>query len=771
MSECANFAAKQAKSRIGSLLTYKTMSELAPLISDLGIILIVAGCVTILFKWLNQPVILGYIVAGFLTGPALNFFPHVTDTENIQTWADIGVIFLLFSMGLEFSFRKLLNVGLSAVIATLVKVGSMMFLGYIAGMAMGFTHISSLFLGGMLSMASTAIVFKAFNDMNLLQQKFTGIVMGILVMEDLVGVVMLVMLSTLAASQHFEGSALVGSLFKLIAFLVFWSALGIYVLPTVLKKFRRFLSDEILLLVSLGLCLLMVMIAVQAGFSSALGAFVMGSLLAETIESERITQVVQPVKDLFAAIFFVSVGMMIDPAVIAEYIVPILILTLLVLCGQTIFGFLGVLLSGQSLKVAVHAGFSLAQVGEFSFIIASLGVSLNVTDSHLYPIIVAVSVITTFFTPYMIRLADPACNLLEKYLPNWIRQMLARYASGSMSMHHQNDWNKLLKSMFLGTSVYLIICIVFIVLFFSQVYPFIQEKLPGIYGNLLGAVIVFSVISPLLWVVISKKNHSPEFRRLWSDNRFNRGALVSLVIVKVIICAAIVMSLVVRLFNVASGVGLIIAIAIIASFYFSKRLRKQSQMIEERFSANFNGSEEKTDADNPVKSQLEGSEMLSNLHMADFTISPESDDIGKTLKEIAPRTRYRVNVISIQRGGNRIDVPQAGEAIYPYDKVTAVGTDDDLNAFREALSSKKKAEAGHVSDTSADMNIKNILLAEDSPAVNRAIRDINPEGLIILGIERNNEIIMNPSPDIIFRPDDVVWMVGKSGMEEKFCTR
>ncbi len=747
------------------------MAELAPLISDLGIILIVAGCVTILFKWLKQPVILGYIVAGFLTGPAFNFLPNVTDTTNIQTWADIGVIFLLFSMGLEFSFRKLLNVGLSAVIATLTKVGSMMFLGYIAGIAMGFTHISSLFLGGMLSMASTAIVFKAFNDMNLLQQKFAGIVMGILVIEDLVGVVMLVMLSTLAASQHFEGTALMGSLLKLIAFLVFWSALGIYLLPTLLKKFRRFISDEILLVVSLGLCLMMVMIAVGAGFSSALGAFVMGSLLAETIESERINQVVQPVKDLFAAVFFVSVGMMIDPVVIAEYVVPILILTLLVLCGQTLFGIIGVLLSGQTLKVAVHAGFSLAQVGEFSFIIASLGVSLNVTDSNLYPIIVAVSVITTFFTPYMIRLSGPVCNMLEKYLPKWMLQMLARYTAGSMSVHHQNDWNRLLKGMFMGASIYLIICFVFIALFFSQIHPFIQEKLPGIYGNLLSAVIVFSVISPLLWAVISKKNHSPEFRRLWSDNRFNRGALVSLVIVKVIICSAIVMGLVVRLFNVASGVGLVIAVAIIASFYFSKRLRKQSQMIEERFSTNFNGSDEKPDANSYVKSQLEGSEMLSNLHMADFTVSPESDDIGKTLKELAPRTRYRVNVISIQRGESRIDVPKAGEAVYPYDKITVVGTDDDLNAFREALNSRKKAETENLSDTASSMNIKNVLLDENSPAVNRAIRDISPEGLIILGIERDNGIIMNPSPDIVFRPDDIVWMVGKSGMEEKFYAR
>ena len=460
------------------------MSEIAPLISDLATILIVAGCVTILFRWLKQPVILGYIVAGLFTGPALSFFPTVSDTANIKIWADIGVIFLLFAMGLDFSFKKLLNVGLSAVMATLTIVCGMMFLGYTAGNLMGFSHISCIFLGGMLSMSSTAIVFKAFNDMNLLQQKFTGIVLGILVVEDLVAVVMLVILSTLAVSQHFEGGALAGSILKLGAFLIFWSVLGIYLLPTLLNKIRRFVTNEILLIASLGLCLLMVMIAVRAGFSSALGAFVMGSLLAETVEGEKISQVVQPVKDFFAAIFFVSVGMMIDPGVIWEYIVPILVLTLLVLVGQIFFATCGVLLSGQPLKIAMQSGFSLTQVGEFSFIIASLGVSLKVTDDFLYPVIVAVSVITTFLTPYMIRFSAPAYDWTEKHLPAGIKGILARYAAGSLSVRHQTDWNRLIRSMFGSVVVYLVICIAFIALFFSQAYPFkpfsrVPETLDG----------------------------------------------------------------------------------------------------------------------------------------------------------------------------------------------------------------------------------------------------------------------------------------------------
>ena len=392
------------------------MSEVAPLISDLAIILIIAGIVTVIFKWLKQPVILGYIVAGIMAGPSVSLVPTVSDPANIKIWADIGVIFLLFAMGLDFSFKKLINVGITAIVATVTIVCGMMFIGYTAGNAMGFSHMSSIFLGGMLSMSSTAIVFKAFNDMGLLQQKFTGIVLGILVIEDLVAVVMMVVLSTLAVGKHFEGKEMLESILKLAAFLIFWSALGIYLIPTLLKKIRRFTSNEILLITSLGLCLGMVMIATKAGFSAALGAFVMGSLLAETVEAEKIVHIVQPVKDLFASIFFVSVGMMIDPAMMWEYAVPILILTLLVLSGQVLFGSFGVLLSGQPLKIAIQSGFSLTQVGEFAFIIASLGVSLNVTDKYLYPVIVAVSVITTFLTPYMIRLSEPAYRFIDIHM-------------------------------------------------------------------------------------------------------------------------------------------------------------------------------------------------------------------------------------------------------------------------------------------------------------------------------------------------------------------
>ena len=319
------------------------MSAIAPLISDLAIILVAAGCSTLVFKGLRQPVILGYIVAGVLAGPSVSFIPTVSDASSIRVWADIGVIFLLFAMGLEFSFRKLLSVGGTAVTAAVTIVAGMMFVGYGTGMSLGFSHMSSIFLGGMLSMSSTAIVFKAFDDMGLRGQRFTGVVLGILVVEDLVGVVLMVLLSTLAVSKQFEGAEMLGSILKLGAFLIFWSLLGIYLIPTLLKRLQRLLNDETLLIVTLGLCLGMVMIAVKAGFSAALGAFVMGSLLAETVAAERITRLVEPVKNLFGAIFFVSVGMMIEPALLVRYAGPIVLLTVVVLAGQATFATLGVL--------------------------------------------------------------------------------------------------------------------------------------------------------------------------------------------------------------------------------------------------------------------------------------------------------------------------------------------------------------------------------------------------------------------------------------------
>ena len=741
------------------------MSEIAPLISDLAVILIAAGIITLIFKCLKQPVVLGDIVAGILAGPAVPYIPTVSDPTNIKIWADIGVIFLLFAMGLEFSFKKLMTVGGTAVIASITIVSGMMFLGYTAGNALGFSHLSSIFLGGMLSMSSTAIVFKAFDDMGLRGQKFTGVVLGVLVVEDLVAVVLMVLLSTLAVSKQVEGMEMLESILKLGAFLIFWSLLGIYLIPSFLKKIKPFLNDETLLIIALGFCLGMVMIAAKAGFSSALGAFVMGSLLAETIEAEKIEKLVKPVKDLFAAIFFVSVGMMIQPDLLIEYLVPICILTILVIIGQIFFESLGVLLSGQPLKIALQSGFSLTQIGEFAFIIASLGVSLKVTDDYLYPVIVAVSVVTTFLTPYMIRMATPVYQLIDNYLPSSIKLMLNRYSSGSNTVKHKSTWNKLLKSMLLDVILYTVLTIFSIIIFFTYVNPIIRENILGFKGALLSLSIILAIILPFLWAIIMKKNHSPEFLKLWNDSKFNRGPLVSLIAIKLLLCASILMPVIVHIFNVASGVGFIITLLILLMIILSKKLKKRSLSIEKRFIDNFNGKTTDSNIGSPLTDNIFKSLPFNDLHLMDFVVGQESSIVGRSLKEINFRQKYGINIVSIIRGERQINIPRGEERLYPFDKIIIVGTDEELDLFQEIIQKQDKEYRDQLAQSfNNNIKIEQFNIEPDSPLIGRSIQqsDIRDKNAcLILGIERDGKSMMNPPSQTVFKENDNVWVAGE----------
>ena len=741
------------------------MSEIAPLISDLVVILIAAGIITLIFKCLKQPVVLGYIVAGILAGPAVPYIPTVSDPTNIKIWADIGVIFLLFAMGLEFSFKKLMTVGGTAVIASITIVSGMMFLGYTAGNALGFSHLSSIFLGGMLSMSSTAIVFKAFDDMGLRGQKFTGVVLGVLVVEDLVAVVLMVLLSTLAVSKQVEGMEMLESILKLGAFLIFWSLLGIYLIPSFLKKIKPFLNDETLLIIALGFCLGMVMIAAKAGFSSALGAFVMGSLLAETIEAEKIEKLVKPVKDLFASKFFVSVGMMIQPDLLIEYLVPICILTILVIIGQIFFGSLGVLLSGQPLKIALQSGFSLTQIGEFAFIIASLGVSLKVTDDYLYPVIVAVSVVTTFLTPYMIRMATPVYQLIDNYLPSSIKLMLNRYSSGSNTVKHKSTWNKLLKSMLLDVILYTVLTIFSIIIFFTYVNPIIRENILGFKGALLSLSIILAIILPFLWAIIMKKNHSPEFLKLWNDSKFNRGPLVSLIAIKLLLCASILMPVIVHIFNVASGVGFIITLLILLMIILSKKLKKRSLSIEKRFIDNFNGKTTDSNIGSPLTDNILKSLPFNDLHLMDFVVGQESSIVGRSLKEINFRQKYGINIVSIIRGERQINIPRGEERLYPFDKIIIVGTDEELDLFQEIIQKQDKEYRDQLAQSfNNNIKIEQFNIEPDSPLIGRSIQqsDIRDKNAcLILGIERDGKSMMNPPSQTVFKENDNVWVAGE----------
>lgn len=741
------------------------MSHIPVLISDLAVILIVAGLVTILFKWLKQPVVLGYIVAGILAGPSIEELPSVSDVESIRIWADIGVIFLLFALGLDFSFKKLMKVGGTAVIGAITVVIGMMTTGYLTGISLGWSHMNSLFLGGMLSMSSTTIIFKAFDDMGLRNQRFAGVVFGILVVEDLFAVLLMVLLSTVAVSKHVEGMELLNSVVKLGIFLLFCFVIGIYLIPSFLKRAKCFLNDETLLIVSIGLCLGMVMIATKAGFSSALGAFVMGSILAETVEAEHIEHLVKPVKDLFGAIFFVSVGMLIDPHLLWEYKVPIAIITLTVMVGQICFASFGVLLSGQSLKIAIQSGFSLAQIGEFAFIIAGLGLTLNVTDQYLYPIVVAVSVITTFFTPYMIRLADPAYRLANRVIPDSWTKFLERYSSGSNTIKQKSAWNKLLKSLVRIVGTYTAVCLVLIFLWLQVVTPFIMTHISGMKGNILSFVAILAIISPMLRAIMMKKNHSAEFQQLWNDNKYNRGPLISLFILRIILCIGLVMIPVAKLLNAAVGIMLVIASALIILIIFSKRLKRQSILMERHFFSNLSARELEQERNAPINQRFANHLLERDLHLADFEVKQNSPSMGKSLKELNFRQKCNVNIVTIIRGNQRINIPGGDEVLYPFDKLVVVGADNDLEQFRNHIEEcYKESYAEHVNDKIEEVNMEQIIISEGSKLIGRSIIESgirDKAACLVIGIERGNTSYRNPAPSTVFQEGDIIWIVGE----------
>lgn len=741
------------------------MSHIPPLISDLAVILISAGLVTLLFKWLKQPVVLGYIVAGILAGPAVEEIPTVTDVESIRIWADIGVVFLLFALGLEFSFKKLMKVGGTAVIGAVTVVIGMMTAGYITGLSLGWGHMNSLFLGGMLSMSSTTIIFKAFDDMELRNQRFAGVVFGVLVVEDLFAVLLMVLLSTLAVSKHVEGMELLDSVVKLGVFLLFSFVVGIYLIPSFLKKARSFMNDETLLITSIGLCLGMVMIATKAGFSAALGAFIMGSILAETIEAENIEHLVKPVKNLFGAIFFVSVGMLIDPQLLWEYKLPILILTLVVMLGQICFATFGILLSGQSLKIALRSGFSLAQIGEFAFIIATLGLSLKVTDNFLYPIVVAVSVITTFFTPYMIRLAEPAYKVVSRIIPKpWMR-FLERYSSGSNTIRQKSTWNKLLKSLLRIVATYTSVTLVLIFIWIKVIAPLIIRELPGMRGNIISLVLILAIIAPMLRAIMMKKNHSEEYQQLWNDSKYNRGPLVSLIILRVLLCIGLVMLPVTQFLNIASGIMLAVAAAVITIVIFSQKLKKQSILMERHFFSNLAAREKEQERKAPISQRFANHLLERDLHLADFEVKPNSPSMGKTLKDLNFRQKCNVNIVTIIRGGKRINIPGGEERLYPLDKLIVVGADSDLEHFRKYLEERyRQSYLAHPEVEAEEVNMEQFTINEGSHLIGRTILESgirDQAACLVIGIERGTTSIKNPPPTTLLAEGDIVWIVGE----------
>ena len=745
------------------------MSEVPTLINDLALILIVAGAVTLLFKKLKQPLVLGYIMAGFIVSPHMPYTMSVIDNTDIKTWADIGVMFLLFSLGLDFSFKKIIKMGITPVITTLTIIFAMMTLGIVVGHGFGWNRMDCIFLGGMLAMSSTTIIYKAFTDMGLRQQKFAQPVMSVLILEDVLAIVMMVMLSALASGQSPDGGEMIGSVVKIGFFLVLWFVVGIFAVPLFLRLTRKLINNETLLIVALGLCCLMAVVSTKVGFSSAFGAFVMGSILAETIEAGKIEKLVAPVKDLFGAIFFVSVGMLVDPKIIVEYAVPIGTLVLTILVGQATFGTFGFLIGGQSLKSAMRCGFSMAQIGEFSFIIASLGLSLKVTGEFLYPVVVAVSVITTFLTPYMIRASVPCYNVLERHLPKtWIRA-LNNVTLSHPSSAPKGKWHSLIAQMARITIVYSILSTATIAIMFSFFLPFIRRVMPGMHwwANGICGVLTVVFIAPFLRAMVMKKNHSDEFRALWGESRMNRLPLLVTIFVRVVIASAFVFYICNYLTRFTNALMLTMAVAVVLVMILSRRLKKQSIMMERLFVQNLRSRDIEQQVLGLKKPLYEGHLLDRDIHISDIDVPENSKWAGLCLADLRLRNRFGVHVSSILRGHQRINIPGGDSIIFPGDRLQVIGSDSQLAAIQAAVAGDIVPEDPDIEKR--EMQLSQIVIDRHSPFVGKTLPETSIRdhfNCMVVGREEGRENLSTVSTSYRLKLGDIVWIVGEEAALE-----
>lgn len=754
------------------------------LITDLALIFIVASIITIIFKKLNQPVVLGYIIAGFLISPNFVFLPTVIESADIHVWANIGIVFLMFALGLEFSFKKIASVGGSAFVIALTVMGSMIFIGVGIGSLMGWGKMDCIFLGGMLSMSSTMIILKAYEEYQLKKEKFAELILGTLVIEDIAGIFMMIILSTISVSQNVSGLSMVKEIGMLLILLAIWLVVGIYLIPSFLKKIKDFANDEMILVISIGICMGMVVIANLIGFSSALGAFMAGSILAGTIQSARIERIVTPIKDMFGAIFFVSVGMLIEPNLLVEYIVPILILSVVTILGQMTFATLGILLSGHSLHTAVRGGFSMVQIGEFSFIVATLGMSLGVISNFLYPIVVCVSVITSFVTPVFIKNSERAYKVIDKKLPNYFKIFIRR----NTSEHHNDDdkdtdWKIYIKSILIRTIISSTIMFIIFEAGRNYVYPTIMEYIDSeMLGKVISAVIIAGSMIPFAALMHGSYNNVIR-SKLWLRHRSNRLPLLTLKGIRILIAACFIALVIRDIFGVPFPIMVILASIFIAFVVRSDYIKGKTINIELRFMSNF---AEKTLAKRKKERGLKGDYHWLNesLLVAEFKVKDMKET--KTIYDFAKSKAFSVIIIRIIREGKLINMPSSSEEkVYEGDILHMMGTKDEIEACMMLL---EKEECIEYTDK-PDMMLKDYIFGQtfrgieaeqqliccpikidaDSEFVKKSIKNSQMREKYkgsIIGIEREDLPITAPHIDTVIQQDDLIWVMGGKRMAD-----
>ena len=742
------------------------MSSLPPIFLDLAIILITAGVITVIFKWLKQPLVLGYIVAGFFIGPYFPWFPAITDDTNVHVWSDIGIVFLMFALGLEFSIKKLKKVGATGAITALTELAIMFVLGNMLGHILGMGHMDCIFLGCMLSISSTTIIIKSFDDLKLKQQKFTNTVTAVLVVEDLVAVLLLVILSTLSVSKSFNGGELALSMVKLGFFLIVWFTFGIFLIPTFLRWMRRWMTEETLCIVAVGLCFGMVVLADFAGFSTALGAFVMGAILAETIEADVIHRIITPIKNLFGAVFFVSVGMLVNPGVLVKYIGPILAIAGTVIVFKSAAATLGITLSGKPLKTAMQGGFCFCQIGEFSFIIAGLGLSFGVIDANLYPIIVSVSILTTFVTPYMIKAGLPAYEWVYPKLPERMKKAMEQYSTSSRVTTHEKKLSDFVKKQLVTILFYGVILLALAFLSFLLLKPalnglFANWDAAPIWGNLLGMLITLFIMAPFLWALAVKNVNRDRVRKMLQTYNHSQVAVIPLLALRYFLALFFVGWVVSKYVHLAVGLLFVIAIVVVLGVLLSRRATDFYNRIEDRFVANFNQRQAQHSFQIPES-------LEKNFLMERMVVTPYSPLAGQSLSNTRLRQDYHVNVVTVERAGKVYDLPDKDMLIMPTDRLTLLGNEDQLARARTVVEVEPDMLIHDHSDH--EINTYRLEVAADNPLVGVDIRNsgfMTKYNAMVIGIERGHNYMVNPMADTRFQVGDVVWFVSPKELKIK----
>ncbi len=737
---------------------------------DLALILGVGAIVTLIFRKIKQPIVLGYIIAGLLIGPHMNLFPSVADEADIKTLADIGVIFLLFGLGLEFSFKKLMHVGAAASVTAMVEIVFICLAGYMTGMALGWSQMDCLFLGGMLASSSTTIIIKAFDELGIKTRNYARVVFGVLVVEDIVVILLMVLLSTVAVTQHFEGTEMLFTVGKLFFFLIVWFIFGIYLIPTFLKKIQKLMDDEGYLILSVGLCLGMVVFAVAVGFSAELGAFIMGSILAETTKAEHIERIIKPVKDLFGTIFFVSVGMMIDPMVMVDHGWTVLAITLLVIFGKVFSTTLGAVLSGQGLKQAIQVGMSMAQIGEFAFIVATLGMSLGVISDFLFPVAVGASAITTFTTPYMIKYSDKVYTLVERVMPNRWMQAINTYTASAKTIRKESDWKRYIKSYVLTLLNNGVILLALFLLGTQLLMPFAERLLNDHFiASVITFLIVMVVASPFIWALVFRVPKRSLFRELWTDTRYNRGPLLVLGILRPVIVMGMIGYFVHALFSAYVSALIIAPVILLLIVLASRYTRRMYEAIVDKFMTNLNSREisEAARSRNRISQELmsHAREKDMQFNITDLEIGQTADYAGKSIEELRWDEEYGINIVYIKRGEELIYVPGPKEKVLPFDHVGIIASDEQIERFMPLFNRKKRGQ--RCGTAACDVVVEKIRIGEGSVlsglrTKNARLREMTDGTSIgmVIGIERGDEYLMNPGPKVTLQVGDVVWIVG-----------